>query len=96
MHRLRLLLLATMAASPALFLQSCKDDAADCQSVCTRWKDCAQSSYDAAACQTKCEDRAGKDRDFDAQLNHCAECIEARSCSETAANCIASCVGIVP
>jgi hypothetical protein len=83
-------------AGAAVSLATCGNDARDCGYVCNRWRDCVNASYDVPACQSKCEDKAGKDRDFDAQLEHCATCAQGRSCSETGAACLTSCIGVVP
>jgi hypothetical protein len=74
----------------------CSDDASDCHWVCTRFKDCVNAQYDSNACETRCRDKAGKDRDFDDQLEHCASCAHGRSCSETVASCFGACLLVVP
>lgn len=84
-----------VGTSAALFA-ACHTDAADCGTVCARWRECVDPNFDVAGCQSKCEGKAGKDRDFDDRLTHCESCTEGRTCSETAANCIPSCVGVVP
>jgi hypothetical protein len=75
---------------------ACDSQSADCASVCGRYRDCVDAKYDAAACETRCRDKAGHDRDFDDRLTHCRSCSDGRSCSETVASCIPACVGIVP
>jgi hypothetical protein len=77
-------------------LPGCSDDASDCRWVCTRFKDCVNASYDTDACETRCRSSAGKDRDFDDQLEHCSSCSKGRSCSETVASCFGACLRIVP
>ena len=77
-------------------LQACHSDAADCGSVCHRYRECVDANYDVGACETRCRDRAGKDRDYDDRLTHCQSCTEGRTCSETVSSCIPACVGIVP
>jgi hypothetical protein len=77
-------------------LQACDSNASDCSAVCHRYRECVSSNYDLGACQTRCQDQAGKNRDFDDRLAHCRSCSEDRSCSEIVASCIPACVGIVP
>ena len=77
-------------------LPACDSNASDCNTVCSRYRDCVDSKYDVSACQTRCQDQAGKNRDFDDRLTHCRSCSEGRTCSETVASCIPACVGIVP
>jgi hypothetical protein len=52
-------------------------------------------NFDVGACESKCTSKAGKDRDFDDRLSHCESCTQGRTCSETVANCIPACVGVV-
>ena len=77
-------------------LPACHSIASDCTSVCTRYRDCVDSKYDVAGCESRCESKAGQDRDFDDRLTHCQSCSEGRTCSEVVANCIPACVGVVP
>jgi len=77
-------------------LPACHTDAADCSSVCNRYRDCVDQKYDTGTCESRCRDNAGKNRDFDDRLTHCEWCTQGRTCSETISNCIAACVGVVP
>jgi hypothetical protein len=76
-------------------LPACHSDAADCSSVCSRYRDCVDPNFDVGACESKCASKAGKDRDFDDRLTHCESCTQGRTCSETVASCIPACVGVV-
>jgi hypothetical protein len=90
-----LLLLALGLGATAGMLTACHTDAADCGSVCHTYRECVDQNFDVNACESKCADKAGKDRDFDDRLTHCQSCTEGRSCSETVTNCIPACVGVV-
>ena len=64
-------------------LSACHSDAADCSSVCNRYRDCVDQGFDVGACESKCTSNAGKNRDFDDRLTHCEACTQDRTCSET-------------
>jgi hypothetical protein len=68
----------------------------DCNSICSRYSDCFDESYDVSECQDKCDDNADKDRDFADKVDACENCIDDRSCSEGAFKCATACAGIVP
>jgi hypothetical protein len=93
---LTLLALGFGVGVTAGMLPACHTDAVDCGAVCSRYRDCVDQNYDVGACQSRCEGKAGKDRDFDDALTHCESCTEGRTCSETVGNCIPACVGVVP
>lgn len=79
----------------ALLATSCgSEEKRDCRQVCERYRECVSPDFDADACRDKCATKVD-DRDFVAQLDHCATCIESRTCSEATASCLLPCLGIV-
>jgi hypothetical protein len=90
------LLLGLGAGIAAGAISACDSTSSNCSDVCGRYHECVDSNYDVAACETKCGDKAGKDRDFDDRLTHCRACSDGRACSEIVANCIPACAGVVP
>lgn len=72
------------------------DRAIDCQKICTRYKDCANSSYDVNACADRCRSKAGSSDAFDQQADVCRNCLDDRSCVDSAFQCTAECAPIVP
>jgi hypothetical protein len=71
------------------------DRSIDCHKICDRWKECADSNYDASSCASRCEDKAGDDDDYDKKADTCESCLEDKSCGESI-GCAGSCLGIVP
>jgi hypothetical protein len=76
-------------------VSACHTDAADCSSVCNRYRECVDQNFDVSDCESRCVNKAGKDRDFDDRLTHCQSCTEGRTCSETVSNCVAPCAVLV-
>ena len=68
----------------------------DCQDICARYSDCFDSTYDVSACQSRCDDSATNNANFDQQVKNCSNCIDDRSCTSTAFACTLECSGIVP
>ena len=71
------------------------DEATDCSSICERYQECFDESYDVDECQDNCEARAD-DPDHRGQEDRCQECIEEASCTGAVFNCTDDCLGIVP
>jgi hypothetical protein len=72
------------------------DAAFDCQSVCSRYHDCFDSSYDVDNCRSKCRDRAANNESVRQAADDCEDCIDGMSCAPAAFNCAGSCSNIVP
>lgn len=85
-------------ACVALLLGGCSafDAAVDCNTICTRYKDCFDGSYDASACASRCRDRAANDKDTANAVNRCEACIDDRACASATFNCAADCSNVVP
>jgi hypothetical protein len=87
-----------LALGVGLFAPSCgeADKLFDCQSVCSRYQTCFNSSYDVEGCRTRCKDNADRDTEFKRKADDCESCIDDRSCSSATFSCATRCGGIVP
>jgi hypothetical protein len=72
------------------------DSAADCQSICDRYRTCFDSAYDVTACASRCRADSNSNADHKRQADSCNACIDSRSCTSATFNCGASCGSIVP
>jgi len=72
------------------------DNAIDCHTICQRYADCFNTSYDVGACETRCKNSAASEQDFQSKVNTCDACIDNRSCASATFNCASSCNGVVP
>jgi hypothetical protein len=92
-------LIATIGLVAGLFLGSASCDKADeiydCQTVCSRYKECFDQQYDVGKCRSTCRDKSDADADFRRKADVCEACINDRSCAGTFA-CVTECAGIVP
>jgi hypothetical protein len=68
----------------------------DCQSVCSRYETCFDSSYDVSSCRNRCADKAEADKEFERKADACEACIDDRSCSDATFKCATQCASIVP
>jgi hypothetical protein len=92
------LLATSILAFAALLPTSCDsvDTAFDCESVCSRYRDCFDSSYDVGKCRNSCRTRAANDPSVKGAADTCEACIDGMSCAGATFNCAASCSNIVP
>ena len=72
------------------------DAAFDCNTICTRYKQCFSADYDASACASRCRDRASKDSSVATSINRCEACIDDRACASATFNCVSDCGNVVP
>ncbi len=72
------------------------DRVVDCDSICGRYADCFDDSYDTAECEQSCRDRAAEDEDFEDKVDACESCIDDESCTSGAFECANECLGVVP
>ncbi len=72
------------------------DNVFDCNSICTRYRDCFNSAYDVAACRTRCDSRGTASEAGRREVNRCESCINGASCTTAVFQCTAECSGIVP
>jgi len=94
----RTFLATSVLALAALLPASCDsvDAAFDCQAVCSRYRDCYDSSYDVGKCRDNCRARAANDPNVKAAADACEACIDGMSCLTATFNCGGSCSNIVP
>jgi hypothetical protein len=96
--RLVLSSILAVLATVGLAVASCDsiDTAFDCDSVCSRYRDCYDSSYDVGACRDSCRTRAANDPNVKGAADTCEACIGDKSCLSATFNCGSSCSNIVP
>ncbi len=82
----------------AVFVVNCDsvETAFDCQQVCTRYRDCYNSSYNVDNCRSSCRSRAANDSSVRQAADACESCIGDMSCLSATFNCAGSCSNIVP
>lgn len=98
MKLLRVAYVPMFLASFVLGIASCgeADKIFDCQSVCDRYKNCFDSTYDVGTCRSRCKDKADADETFQKKADACESCIDDKSCSEATFKCATECAGVVP
>ena len=70
------------------------DQYTDCIDICGRYMDCADNDYDTDACADRCQDMGH--RNGATEVDRCENCLDDRSCINSAFACTAECIGIVP
>jgi len=90
--------LAVLVVGFGMAVTSCDsvDEAFDCNSVCSRYRDCYDANYDVGACRADCRARADNDSSVKAAADTCEACIDDMSCASATFNCASSCGAIVP
>jgi hypothetical protein len=99
MKRSFLLATFTILSALATFTSvSCDkvDEAFDCEQVCSRYRDCYDSSYDVSGCESRCRTNAANDPSIQQAADTCDTCIGDKSCVSATFNCAGSCGSIVP
>jgi len=92
-------LVIALSAACATFACSAKREVEkkiDCHSICQRYSDCFDSSYDVSGCQDRCESSISSGKLDFATVDECDSCIDDRSCAGGTLNCTTECVGVVP
>lgn len=79
-------------------LTACRpvDAALDCNTVCTRYKDCFDGDYNVESCATRCRNSAEGDTSYYNNLDRCEACITDRACASATFNCGSECSNVVP
>ena len=72
------------------------DTAFDCESVCSRYRDCYDANYDVGRCRESCRSRAASDPNVKGAADTCEACIGDMSCVSATFQCGSSCSSIVP
>ncbi len=92
-------LLRLAAAAVAIsFFGGCQpiDAALDCNTICTRYKDCFDGTYSVATCADRCRAKASNDSTLATAINRCEACIDTRACASASFNCGSDCSNVVP
>jgi hypothetical protein len=100
--RATMMTMLTMALATSSFLASSAfngcgrvDEIFDCQSVCSRYRDCYQADYDVSACRSSCRSRSQDDPVVRSAADDCEACIGGKSCLSATFSC-PSCSNVVP
>jgi hypothetical protein len=72
------------------------DEIFDCQSVCSRYADCYDPSYDVDACRSRCRTASEKNSSVRSNADQCNACIGDKSCLSATFSCGGVCGSIVP
>ena len=72
------------------------DEIFDCQSVCTRYRDCFKSDYDVDGCRQRCRNNSESNPSIRQDADQCSACIDDKSCASATFTCTAPCSSIVP
>ena len=91
-----LLFCAVVLASLAPLSCDAVDTAFDCESVCSRYRDCYDANYDVDHCRQSCRSRAANDPNVKGAADTCEACIGDKSCVSATFQCGSSCSSIVP
>jgi len=84
-----------LAGGMGLLSCDAADRAFDCQSVCSRWRDCFDKDYNVDKCSDTCRAKAANDDKYEARADACEACIGDKSCIGSVTSCTASCAEIV-
>jgi hypothetical protein len=71
------------------------DRSTDCANICGKYGDCVGGDdFDEDECQDQCSDMKSDDDTSD--IDQCEECVDDKSCVDSAFQCLSECAGIVP
>lgn len=93
-----ILLRTSLLGAGLLVASACQpiDAALDCNTVCTRYKDCFDGDYNVDECATRCRKSAEADGSYYTSLDRCEACITDRACASATFNCGSECSNVVP
>jgi len=72
------------------------DEIFDCNSVCSRYAECYDSSYDVDGCRSRCRTASENDPSVRSKADQCNACIGDKSCLSATFSCAGVCGSIVP
>jgi hypothetical protein len=72
-------------------LTGCKSE---CRAYCERYQQCVEDDINVEGCTDTCQEASDDDRDHEARVQECAECVETRSCAASFDDCIDDCFGV--
>ncbi len=89
---------AALVGAGLMAVTACRpvDAALDCNTVCTRYKDCFDGDYNVENCATRCRNSAESDTEFYRSLDTCEACITDRACAAATFSCGGECSEVVP
>lgn len=81
-----------------LTLGACRpiDAAFDCNTICTRYKDCFDGSYNVETCAERCRGKVDGNSEFYRTVDTCEACIDDRACASATFSCNSDCSQVVP
>lgn len=71
------------------------DNAADCNTICNRYRACIDGDQPLVACVERCEDRSDDDDRFMERVDACESCLGGDGC-DIAGKCERQCATVVP
>jgi hypothetical protein len=82
----------------ALFAVACNpveeiEEEVDCNDLCTRYRDCYDTTYNVDACNDRCGELV--DGGDPAAANSCDACLDSNSCAGSF-ECVDECYGLIP
>ncbi|KFE63754.1 hypothetical protein [Hyalangium minutum] len=72
-------------------LSGCKSE---CRAYCERYQQCVEDDINVSTCTNTCQDASDSNRDHEAKVRECANCVGSRSCAATFDDCIDDCFGV--
>lgn len=72
------------------------DAAFDCNTICTRFKDCFDGSYDVESCGDRCRASAEAEPNYYRAVDTCEACMTDRACASATFTCGSDCSQVVP
>ena len=95
MRTIRPIILAATFLMSGYFSGCGAETAFDCDTVCTRYRDCYDSNFDVGKCRDSCRDRAANDATIKSKADACESCIGGMSCVSATFNCSQDCAAII-
>ena len=94
--KMLLLTVTTLVGLGGVHACSTADEIFDCQSVCSRYRDCYKADYDVDTCRSRCRTASEKDPSVRSNADQCNACIGDKSCLSATFSCAGVCGSIVP
>lgn len=72
------------------------DNAADCNKICDRYRECFDSSYNTTTCYNRCQANGTSSDEARRRIDTCSACINGLSCTGAVFSCGTQCSSVVP
>lgn len=72
------------------------DNAADCNKICDRYRECFDTSYNTTTCYNRCQSAGTSDAEARRRIDTCSACINGLSCTGAFVSCAGQCSSVVP